>query len=298
MNAQDAQRLEAMIADIQQTETLLLKRSRENLDILKKVLEGQDEVKRVPAVLSAFSIAGIIAGLFINAGINSGRLLAYHSETLTIYLRQALEGSPERMLALSSLRYKEAGLHFPWLDGKIASIQTRLEQFQEIQVRGISPLLAFINKITEITRALSEAPEGISLALRTYVSEPKEQLFIWAVVEELATCIHKYPQSLESLHKAQASAEGQMTSFMKEMAAFIDDEQQPEATVLFTTDTRSADSSLKFTARTMEQVDLIEQARKTTERFDKSLQLMAKTLPPFIRTLSSLTIAWNKETRV
>jgi hypothetical protein len=288
-----------MVVDIRETETLLLKRSRSNLDALKKVLNHNDELQRVPAVLGAFSIAGIVASLFINASTNNGRLLTYHSETLAIFLKQLADESEEKTLALSALRCHEAGLLFPWLDNRIADIQTTLEWFQEVQMRGIAPQLSFINKITEVTRALAESPDGISSALRSYVKDKAAQVFIWSVVEELIECIDRYPDCLDKLHMSQHAAEDKMTSLMAEVNAFSENQQMPQAAVAVSIPAEQLSATVeKLQASILQHAAQIENMRASVLRFDKSLQVMAKTLPPFIRTLSNLSSTWNREANV
>lgn len=299
MNSRDVTQLENMVVDIRETESLLLKRSRSNLEVLKKVLNHNDVMHRVPAVLSAFSIAGIVAGMFINAGINNGRLLTYHSETLSIFLKQLAGESNDKISALSALRCQEAGLLFPWLDNRIAEIQTNLEWFQEVQVRGISPHLSFINKITEVTRALAESPEGISSALRSYVKDDAAQVFIWSVIEELTECIDRYPESLDKLHASQHAAELKMTSLMADVNAFTETQKLPQTAVAAELpQEQSAIAAEKLQSDLSQSAAQIETMRASIVRFDKSLQIMAKTLPPFIRTLSNLTSTWNKEANV
>lgn len=299
MNPHDVKLLENMVVDIRQTETLLLKRSSSNLDVLKKVLSQNDEAQRVPAVLSAFSIAGIVSGLFINAGINNGRLLAYHSETLTIFLKHLADESQDKIGVLATLRCHEAGLLFPWLDNRIAEIQTNLEWFQEMQVRGVSPHLSFINKITEVARALAESPEGISSALRSYVKDEAAQVFIWSVVEELTECIDRYPDSLDKLHTSQHVAEDKMTSLMADVNAFSESQKVPPMAVSVSIPAEQLGAMAeKLQATIAAHATQIDNMRASIVRFDKSLQIMAKTLPPFIRTLSNLTSAWNKEASV
>jgi hypothetical protein len=288
-----------MVVDIRETENLLLKRSRSNLNALKRVLNHNDALQRVPAVLSAFSIAGIVASLYINAGINNGRLLTYHSETLTIFLSQLADEPEDKIRALSAFRCQEAGLLFPWLDNRIAEIQANLEWFQEVQIRGVSPHLSFINRIAEVTRALAESPEGISSALRSYVKDKTAQVFIWSVIEELTECINRHPDNLDKLHASQHEAERKMTTLMAELNAFTETQQIPQAAVAVAIPTEQLNALAgKLQAKLLLHGKQIETMRASIARFDKSLQAMAKTLPSFIRTLSNLTSTWNKEENV
>ncbi len=289
MSPEDALILHGNICD---SEKAVLERCRRSLLALATGIDAGYPL--APCVLTTFSIAATVSGTFLHAGMRSTRMMAYSCIKTSSLLQDIATKDACLIQTIGTLRSQQAGLPMPWLDQAAAQAQIRLEAFMEKLLEVVIPHFHYIKEILEVARMLTETGGDITETLKSYVLDGDTKPFTVRLINELLAFIDAYSESLEQLFEQQRQGADRLQHMQTSLGALLESGDFPAATIAAPAPPDGIAAFLSATSLGLKGHAVnIEETRLAISELEQSMEVLTKSLSPFVQSLVKLMAAWR-----